>query len=174
MDDQRFDELTRVLGRANLNRRGLIGGTATAFLAVLAKAVAPRVAAAKGQARVTICHKGREIEVAAAAVPAHLAHGDHLGACSEVPGPQLCSHATSPCDPNPTSCGQNCSCITTTSGGSICATNEKVCLAGESTCSVDSDCVSRFGKGFACVATTGCIGLTCGGNGNACVPSCQG
>ena len=29
----------------------------------------------------TVCHKGREISVAPQAVPAHLAHGDSLGAC---------------------------------------------------------------------------------------------
>ena len=31
--------------------------------------------------RVTICHKGRTISVAAPAVPGHLAHGDSLGPC---------------------------------------------------------------------------------------------
>jgi hypothetical protein len=32
--------------------------------------------------KVTICHKGKKtISVGASAVPAHLAHGDTLGAC---------------------------------------------------------------------------------------------
>src|SRR5688572_6238472 len=35
------------------------------------------------QARVTICHKGRSITVAEPAVPAHLAHGDTVGACED-------------------------------------------------------------------------------------------
>jgi hypothetical protein len=34
-----------------------------------------------GQPRVTICHKGRTITVSQAAVPAHLRHGDTVGAC---------------------------------------------------------------------------------------------
>lgn len=39
----------------------------------------------KGQDKVTICHKGRTIQVAAPAVKAHLKHGDSLGACDEEP-----------------------------------------------------------------------------------------
>jgi parallel beta-helix repeat protein len=35
----------------------------------------------KGQNKVAICHKGHTIRVAAPAVPAHLRHGDELGAC---------------------------------------------------------------------------------------------
>lgn len=33
--------------------------------------------------KVTICHEGNTIEVNESAVPAHLAHGDTLGACEE-------------------------------------------------------------------------------------------
>jgi hypothetical protein len=36
----------------------------------------------KGREKVTICHKGHTIKVAAPAVPAHLRHGDHRGACT--------------------------------------------------------------------------------------------
>ena len=39
----------------------------------------------KGQDKVTICHKGKTIQVAAPAVKAHLKHGDSLGACDEEP-----------------------------------------------------------------------------------------
>lgn len=35
--------------------------------------------------KVTICHKGKTIRVAKAAVKAHLAHGDTLGACEVTP-----------------------------------------------------------------------------------------
>ena len=42
-----------------------------------------------GQEKVTICHQGdkgpKTITVAAPAVPAHLRHGDNLGACVEEP-----------------------------------------------------------------------------------------
>ncbi len=38
---------------------------------------------AGAEGKVTLCHKGRKtITVSAAAVPAHLAHGDTLGACN--------------------------------------------------------------------------------------------
>ncbi len=36
-----------------------------------------------GKKKVTICHKGRTITVAEAALPAHLKHDDTKGACSE-------------------------------------------------------------------------------------------
>jgi hypothetical protein len=32
--------------------------------------------------KVDVCHKGNTINVAPSAVPAHIAHGDSLGACS--------------------------------------------------------------------------------------------
>jgi hypothetical protein len=34
-----------------------------------------------GQPKVTICHKGHTITISQAALPAHLRHGDHAGAC---------------------------------------------------------------------------------------------
>jgi hypothetical protein len=37
--------------------------------------------------KVTVCHKGKvTIRIAAAAVPAHKAHGDAVGACTAAPG----------------------------------------------------------------------------------------
>lgn len=36
-----------------------------------------------GGEKVTLCHNGQTIEVDAAAVPAHLEHGDTLGPCEE-------------------------------------------------------------------------------------------
>lgn len=38
-----------------------------------------------GNPKVEICHNGNTICVSPSAVPAHLAHGDHLGACGEAP-----------------------------------------------------------------------------------------
>jgi hypothetical protein len=37
----------------------------------------------KGREKVTLCHNGHTITVGAPAVPAHLAHGDHKGACTQ-------------------------------------------------------------------------------------------
>jgi hypothetical protein len=36
----------------------------------------------KGREKVTLCHNGHTITVGAPAVPAHMKHGDHLGACT--------------------------------------------------------------------------------------------
>ncbi|MCB0181053.1 MAG: hypothetical protein KDI62_22695 [Anaerolineae bacterium] len=55
------------------------------------------LASAAGQEKVTICHKpgtdhGVTLEIAAPALPAHLAHGDTEGACqSEVPPSEGCA-----------------------------------------------------------------------------------
>ena len=55
--------------------------------------------------KVTICHlppgnpaNSQTITVGAAAVPAHLAHGDYLGAC-EAPPPPPCGHDNEPACP---------------------------------------------------------------------------
>ena len=39
---------------------------------------------ASGAGKVTVCHKGKDLKVAAAAVPAHVAHGDRVGSCAAV------------------------------------------------------------------------------------------
>ncbi len=53
------------------------------LLLVLATLTAMPVFA--GKEKVTICHKGNTLTVAAPAVDAHLGHGDSLGACAAVP-----------------------------------------------------------------------------------------
>ena len=62
----------------------LVGLVASASLVSIADA-GPRK---QEKALVTICHKGNTIQVASAAVAAHVAHGDRIGPC----GP--------PCPPN--------------------------------------------------------------------------
>jgi hypothetical protein len=37
---------------------------------------------ASAAGKVTVCHKGKDLKVAAAAVPAHVAHGDRVGSCA--------------------------------------------------------------------------------------------
>src|SRR5215216_4640272 len=106
MDSKQFDELVARLASASSRRsavKGVIGGA-------LASAGVTSVASAKkdkskgkgkkkgksqsksngdsnghgyGLSKVTICHKGRTIEVAEPAVSAHLEHGDTLGPCAE-------------------------------------------------------------------------------------------
>lgn len=43
--------------------------------------------ASKGQSKVSICHKGKTITVAAPALKGHLKHGDTRGACPPPPPP---------------------------------------------------------------------------------------
>ena len=40
--------------------------------------------ATNGQTKYLICHNGHQISIAAAALPAHMAHGDALGSCGVV------------------------------------------------------------------------------------------
>ncbi|HEX5498535.1 MAG TPA: hypothetical protein VFX03_04875, partial [Thermomicrobiales bacterium] len=108
-------------------------------------------------------------------VEAHLQHGDPLGDCSVEPGPQTCSGATLPCNPNLSSCGDGCFCFVTTAGGSFCAGNGTVeCIAGGA-CAVDRDCVDRLGDGYVCVSTAGCGDDIpgCTDTSNACAGPCQ-
>jgi len=42
-----------------------------------------------GGKKVLICHKGNTLSVSVNALPAHLAHGDDLGACGLMPHPEL-------------------------------------------------------------------------------------
>lgn len=58
------------------------------------------LATASGQTKVTLCHKGETITVAEPAVPAHLGHGDTLGACA-APSPSPSPSATPSPNPSP-------------------------------------------------------------------------
>src|SRR5215207_587304 len=83
MDDQRFDQLARALGRG-ASRRAALKLFGAGALAGVAGLRASASAAPKG--KVTLCHKPgtpdqAEITVSENAVPAHLAHGDTEGTC---------------------------------------------------------------------------------------------
>jgi hypothetical protein len=96
MDADRFDTLTRALTQGAPSRRAVLRGLVAA--AGLSLSRRPGVGAAR-QEKVTVCHKGRLIEVAAPAVQAHVGHGDTVGFC--------------PCAPN-------CIRFVTTEGQSVC------------------------------------------------------
>ena len=64
------------------------GKMATTAVLVIATGMMVTWTTVSAQERVTICHKGKEIQVAAAAVAAHLAHGD-TPSCSLPPPPPL-------------------------------------------------------------------------------------
>ena len=65
----------------------------TTGLAIVSLVMAMLPGLATAGARVEICHvvkylpATRTLEVSAAAVPAHLAHGDYLGRCVIIPVP---------------------------------------------------------------------------------------
>jgi hypothetical protein len=50
-------------------------------LSVDVEEITPRVMNPRHMHKMDVCHKGRTINIAASAVPAHLRHGDTLGAC---------------------------------------------------------------------------------------------
>lgn len=60
--------------------------------------------------KVVICHKRKTIEVAAAAIPAHLAHGDSVGSC-EAP-PDTCGGTQNSAGASCKAIKQDTSCIT--------------------------------------------------------------
>lgn len=43
------------------------------------------VVASSAAAKITVCHKGKDLKVAAAALAGHLQHGDRLGSCAPAP-----------------------------------------------------------------------------------------
>jgi hypothetical protein len=94
MDSHRFEHFARALDRSASRRRvlgALAGGAALLGAAsALAKGrqqgTGVQSLARPGQQKVTLCHQGHTIMVAAPAVAAHLAQGDTLGSCSGVSG----------------------------------------------------------------------------------------
>src|SRR5215204_535224 len=81
MDGRRFDSLARLAAETG-SRRSLVRGFAAAAFGAALGSGGIRAASAKPRdEKVTICHKGTTITVAARAVPAHLAHGDSAGEC---------------------------------------------------------------------------------------------
>jgi hypothetical protein len=172
MDPTRFDSLTKRLARPGPSRRQLLRGLGSGLLASVLGRTVDAAPACRGAGHPCSGHQS----CCAGLVCTASGRGAVPRCAAPVtPSPQTCANPTAPCDANPTTCGTNCTCVTTTSGGSACVTDEQVCLANASTCSVDSDCAAQFNSpNFVCVATTGCAGLNCGGNGNACAPLCQG
>jgi len=94
-----------------------------AFLVFAAIALIPQVAAA---ANVTVCHRppgntanAHEITVGENAIPAHLGHGDSLGACTCSAETESCGASFAPCCAGlkcvPDATGQTASCVAATS-----------------------------------------------------------
>ncbi|MCC7022017.1 MAG: hypothetical protein IT338_04280 [Thermomicrobiales bacterium] len=115
MDDAHFDNLTRAL-RYGTTRRAAVAAMLTGlglplFPAPEADAKPGKKKRRRGKHRkqgkggdkVTICHKpgtsaAQTLVVAASAVKAHLAHGDHRGACDGAScDPANCPAPTNPC-----------------------------------------------------------------------------
>lgn len=70
-----------------MNKKLALASIALVAVVMVMGMVAPAMA---GTAKVEICHKGETITVSEKAVPAHLKHGDSLGACGEVGCPPNC------------------------------------------------------------------------------------
>ena len=141
MDGETFDDLVKRLTATRLTRwdalRGLLASAAVGLTgATLAAAVDARKKSkaarkkakvggkgkakdrkGKAQDKVIICHNGQTLAVAAPAVPAHLAHGDTIGPCSDE-GAGTCVPLLQVCVPlvgNPC-CDANASCVMSAAG----------------------------------------------------------
>ena len=186
MDAERFDSLTRRVSDAQ-SRRTLLGGTLRGIVAGAAAAVsgvslgrdaleAKKKAKggkkkAKGgkKPKVTICHKGKTIEVANPAVPAHRRHGDTVGPCEVTPPSECTTPATCPVPPQ--------LCAVATCVGNTCGSGPRtagtVCRAAAGECDVGEVCT---GTSLDCPANqfrpnnTPCTGGLC--QNGACVAQC--
>jgi hypothetical protein len=140
VDNNRIDQIARVLGN-DITRRGLVGALA-GFLALdLGAAAKPGRAKGRGSnaltgqrnptkpakpEQVVICHKPgtpaeRTLRVAAAAVAAHLRHGDRLGDCCDEA--QSYVRCGGQCCPPPPQGGEGACCPDGSCGcaGACCA-----------------------------------------------------
>ncbi len=119
-----------------------------------------------GQPKVDVCHKGHMINVAAPAVPAHLAHGDQLPDCAGVCGGSAVLDCAGVCGGSAVpDCAGVC-------GGSAVPDCAGVCGG-----SAVPDCAGVCGGSNTCDAcniTCTCIGIDGGGCGNCGLPGFPG
>ena len=127
MEGETFDDLVKRLTQTRLSRVAAVRGVlASAVVGLTGATRAAETAArkrgkgkgkgnkrkgkrhvqAQAQPTVTLCHNGQTREVAQAALPGHLKHGDTLGPCGATsPGPCTDDGA---CQQNSDCCGGNC------------------------------------------------------------------
>jgi Putative metal-binding motif len=155
MDANRFDEMLRVLSTTPTRRNTLrlLSGSALAgllhFGTITAEAKKGGNGKGKGQGKdkdkktkikkvkegkITICHKGQTITVAASAWKGHEKHGDMMGACSATllspPPPQPLSGCTPPCRGDLTCSTGTCRCASGTQCGDRCISLGASCPTG--------------------------------------------
>lgn len=113
----------------------------------------------------TICHvpsgsseKAHTLVVSAAALPAHLGHGD-------LPGP--CPAA---CRPNGATCASGGECCSDHCAGGTCATP---CAANGAACGSDGACCSGHCEAGTCATPCAPNGSACGGDGDCCGGLCN-
>jgi hypothetical protein len=157
MDDQHFDDLVKRLTQTRLSRVAALRGVLASAVVGLTGATRADATAAKPKgdaagkqggkkgkgkeqrdvqaqapAKVTLCHKGRTLEVAPAALPGHLKHGDTQGPCGDTtPDTVTCAtllpngKSAAPCAKGLTCC--NTLCVPTDRDPGNCGACDNVC-----------------------------------------------
>jgi hypothetical protein len=173
MEEGQFDALVKQVAQVRLSRLDALRGLAAGVVAGLAGVVRSEAESAaksrhrprtrksqaahgQGQPKVTICHKGQTLEVAAPALNAHLAHGDTIGPCG-APGGGTCRGLNELCG---------------LLAGSCCPGAGIICAGGilsrcKYTCQTDKDCTARFASDYVCAQG----GPICG-DVSCCVRNC--
>jgi hypothetical protein len=187
MDDQHFDDLVKRLTQTRLSRFaavrgvlasavvGLTGATRADATAAKTKGDAGKKGGKKGKgkeqrdvqaqapAKVTLCHKGRTLEVAQAALPGHLKHGDTQGPCGDTP--PTCEtllpngKSASPCAKGQTCCDHLCVLTAVDPGncgacGNVCAPPQ-VCENGRCRVRLGGACLPPDADLQAAINATG-------------------
>ncbi len=173
------------------NRVFLIGAWIVGNL-VLLGTVLVQAAGGQGGGPTTICHlppgdpdAAHTITVSAAALPAHLGHGDPIGACAPScagSGAACSDHADccstfcnqsiceTPCVENGIACSTSAECCSGFCGGGLCATP---CAGNGDPCTVNEQCCGNNCQDGACVPPCTVNGAACSSNAQCCSGSCQ-
>jgi hypothetical protein len=132
---------------------------------IFSAASAASAAPGSSSEKLSVCHvptgnpaNAHTIAIGAAALPAHLAHGDAEGPCAPV------------CRNDGTACGDSAECCNGLCSDGVCATP---CAEVGSTCGGNSQCCSGVCEGGTCITPCTEDGAACSQNADCCNGSCH-